>query len=440
MRIRAGSVRGGLASAFIVLLSRFSSIYEPENCSSCKNLERSCTISQLWDILPEKWLKVYKSAIIQYGWLESATVIGQKKALGLLQPAFRGQAHRITDREQVWARIKTLASEFIIFELGNDFGEEEMEREDEISRIFEPAAYIAVNAVATATCDFHSGVQRIAPPAEVRWGSTKEFFGSLLSSKGMEISKFREYTFTKALPGWIPFDANDVVISSNGYTAGIYALWDFCSTQKRNALAVRVCTGVIQRENFRYDNIREVDRDHPVSRFQEGDLEKIMLFEGTNYLGLYPKPDQDYLRVEHLIAEAGSRLELKSYLTASERYINPVSWTGSIHGLAIAVHFQQTIGLTERQEKELAQTHAATLDQAYWQSVHDWGHEDIGRKTILKTAGSQDLRFFSCGVVHNERRYYEPNDYYKIVLRQHGSLMSSILAAQELSESWTVIC
>lgn len=112
--------------------------------------------------------------------------------------------------------IKTIASEFIISELGNDFGEGEMERQDEISRIFEPATYIAVNAVATATCEIYSGVQRIAPPAEVRWGSTKEIFGSLLSSKGIEIRKFSEYTFAKALPGWISFDANDVVISSNG--------------------------------------------------------------------------------------------------------------------------------------------------------------------------------------------------------------------------------
>lgn len=107
LEIRVGSVRGRLASAFIVLLSRFSSIYEPEHCSRCKNrLKTSCTTSQLWDIFQEKWLKVYKSGITQYGWSESTTVIGQKEALGLLEPAFREEADRLAHREQVWEELR----------------------------------------------------------------------------------------------------------------------------------------------------------------------------------------------------------------------------------------------------------------------------------------------------------------------------------------------
>ena len=438
LEFRVDLVRGGLAGAFIVLLSRFGSIYEPANC--CWNLGKSCTTSPLWDILPEKWLEVYESATTQYGWSESAIVQAQENAFAFLEPAFGEQADRLADHEQVWERIKAIASEFIISELGNDFSDEREEREDEISRVFDPAAYVAVNAVATATCDFHSGVQRITPPSEVRWGSTKEFFGFLLSSRGMEISKFREYTFAKALPGGTTFDANDVVISSDGYTAGIYALWDLCNTQKRNALAVRVCTGAIQYEDHRYDSIGEDKRDTSADRFPDRDFEKIKLFEDTKYLGLYPEPDQDGLRIKHLMAKAGRRLELKSYLTASEKYLNPVSWTESICGLAVAVHFQQTIQPTERQEKDLIQAHAETLGQVYWQSVRDWGHQDLGGKTILRTLRDQNLRFFSCGIIHQERRKRVLNDCHKIVLRQQGSLMLSVLAAQDLSDSWTVIC
>ena len=437
LEIRADSMRGGLASALIVLLSRFGSLHEPVPGG---NLDKSCTTLQLWDIFPEKWLKIYNSAITQYGWLELATIEAQKTALALLEPAFEKQADRLADRKQVWEKLEAIVSAFILSVLGNDYGEEEMEREDDIHRIFDPAAYVAVNAVATATCDFRSGVQRIAPPAEVRWGSAKDFFGSLLSREGMEISEFRAYSFAKALPGETLFDVNDVVVSSNGYIAGIYALWDFCSTQKRNALAIRVCTGAIMRENIRYDSIRESARDRGVDRFKKDNLEQIKLYEGTDYLGLYPKPDQDDLRVEHTIAEAGRRLELKSYLTASEEYINPVSWTLSIHGLAIAVHFEQKIGHTERQEKELAQAHAATLGEAYWQSFHEWGHEDLSDKTILKTARNQELRFFSCGMVLSVRKKYELNYDHKIVLRQSGSLMSSVLAAQDLCKSWIIIC
>lgn len=437
LKLRVESVLGALASALIALLSRSGSLYEPTNC--CENLDKSCAVSRLWDVLPERWLEVYDSAITRYGWSVSATVVGQKKALGLLEPAFQEQADRLADHEQVWERVKAIASDFIVSELGEDLSEDDMEREDQIFAIFDPAAYVATNAVATATCDFRSGIQRIAPPSEVRWGSAREFFGSLLSSKGMKIGKFREYSFVKALPGDISFDANDVVICSNGYTAGISALWNSCNTRKRNALAVRVCAGVIERDKFRFDSIREANTHH-VCHLSEGDLIQIKLFDGTDYLGLYPESDQDHLRVEHLLGEAGRQLELKSYLIASEKNINPVSWTRSIHGLVIAVHFEQRTGHTERQEKELAQTHAASLSQAFWRSLYKWGCDDIDAKTIMKTSGNEQLRFFSCGVVQSERQPYVPNGCFKIVLRHSASLMSSVLAAENIADSWVVIC
>lgn len=440
LKVRVRSVIGSLASALIVLLSRCGSLHERHHLFR-GTLDKSYETT-LWDILPERWLEVYDSAITQYGWSVSATIVGQQKALGLLGPVFEKQADRLADHEQVWEKVKVIASEYIISELEFDLSEAPVPRQNEISSIFYAAAYIATNAVATATCDFRSGVQRIVLPSEMRWESAKEFFGSLLSLKGMEIGKFREYCFVNALPGTISFVVNDIVICSDGYTAGIYALWNLCNTRKRNALAVRVCTGVIQRDKFRYDSIREASSRH-LFYPRRRKLNNIKLFDGTDYLGLYPESDQDHLRVEHLIGEVGERLELKSYLTASERYKRPVSWLQSIHGLAIAVHDEQTARHNEHQEKELAQTHAATLSQASWRSVHEWGCDYTGRKTILKTSGNEQLRFFSCGIVYIHRLAFNPDHYFHIVVRHSASLISSVSAAEATSEEedcWAIIC
>ena len=433
----AGSVIGALASALIVLLSRCGSLHEPLNWYGSP--EEVHATSQLWDVFPERWLEVYDSAITQYGWSVSGTVVGQKKALSLLEPAFQEQADRLADHGKVWRKVEAIASDFIVSELGEDLSEDDMEREIEISEIFDPAAHIATNAVATATCDFRSGLQRIAPLSQVSWGSAKEFFASLLSLRGMAIGKFRQYCFVKALPGNISFDVKDVVICSNGYTAGIYPLWNLYSTRKRNALAVRVCKGGIQRDKFRYDSIREAGLKFACCP-SEGDLKQIRLFDGTDYSNLYPESDQDHLRVEHLIGEIGGRLELMSYLTASESYIKPVSWTRSIHASAIAVHHEQETGYTERQEMELAQRHAATLSQISWQSVHKWGCADIDAKTILKTSGNEQLRFFSCSVVYSELHAHYHSGYFQIVVRHSASLMSSVLAAENIADSWVIIC
>lgn len=439
LKVRMRSLIGALASALIVLLSRCGSLHEP-NIHVWGTSDKDYLTTQLWDVLPESWLEVYDSAITQYGWSVSATVVGQQKALGLLGPAFEKQPDRLADHEQVWEKVKAIASEYIMSELRVDLSEGYAQRVDEISSIFDPAAHIATNAVATATCDFRSGVQRIVTPSELRWGSAKEFFGSLLSSKGMEVSKFREYSFVKALPGETSVDVKDVVVCSNGYTAGIYPLWNLCDTRKRNALAVRVCMGVIQRDKFRYDSIREAG-SRAACCPRQGNSKPIKLFDGTNYLGLYPESDQDHLRVEHLIGEAGERLELQSYLIAPVRYKRPVSWLQSIHGLAFAVHDGQTARHNERQEKELAQTHAETLSRVSWRSVHEWGCDDRLKKTILKTSGNEQLRFFSCGIVHSERQAHAPDGYrLEIVVRNSASLMSSVLAAVDRAGKWVVIC
>lgn len=443
LNVRVGCVTGSLASALVVLLSRCGSLHESVN-SFRGNLDMVYGTTQLWDVLPERWLEVYESAITQYGWSVSATVVDQQKALDLLWPAFEKQPDRLKDHEQVWSKVKGIASNFIISELGEDLSKNEMQRQDETFAIFDPAAYIATHAVATATCEFRSGFQRIAAPSEVRWGSAKEFFGSLLSEKGMEINKFREYCFVKALPGDISYNVNDVAICSNGYTAGIYPLWNLCDTRKRNVLAVRVCMGVIQRDNFRYDSIREADCNY-VQYSNANSLKQIRVFDGTDYLGLYPETDEDYLQVEHLIGETGTRLELKTYLTASETYIKPLSWIRSILALARAVHHEQTIGHTERQEKGVAQRHAATLSKVISESVRNWSRGYIKAKTILKTSGNEQLRFFSCGIVHHGLDSKQSFRSFPIVVRHSASLMSCVIAAEERAseeraDSWVIIC
>lgn len=428
------SAIGELASALVILLSRYGSVYEPEEC--CKNLDKNCATAQLLDVFPNKWLQETKFILQKYRWPESA-VQGQQKALEFLEPAFQEQANQPANCEQVWKKVEKIASQFVMSEYGSDLSEDEDDKQDNISCIIDPAVHVAVNAVATAMCDFRFGIRRIALPSELPYNHAKTFIGSLLSSTGMKVSQFREYSFTQALPGMTFFDSNDIAISSNGYTAGISMLWDF-DLQKRNALAIRVCPGVIQRENFHYDSIREVKYD-PVSRFQSMELERFRLFQDGNYLDRHPEPKQVYLGVKHRIAEVGRRLELQSYLYGSEGYINPVSWKQSIHGLAIAMHFNETVSLTERQARKLAQRHSVIFNEVYWQSVHEWGHEIFGQKTIIKTFRNEELRFFSCGIVHGERQIYVPSKCLYVVLRHSASLLSSILAVPKISEPWVVI-
>lgn len=203
-------------------------------------------------------------------------------------------------------------------------------------------------------------------------------------------------------------------------------------------MAIRVGPGVIQRQNFHYDSIREVDV-HSVSRFQQGESKRLGFSQDGDYLDLHPKPNQDYPIVKHRIAEAGRRLELESYLCGSEGYINPVSCRQSIQGLAIAMHLSETQRLTERETKEFAQRYESIFNEAYWQSVQRWGHEDFENKTIIKTFGNDELRFFSCGIIHGERQVYIPSRCFQIVLKQSASLLSSILAIPKISEPWVVI-
>lgn len=208
---------GALAGALIILLSRHGSIYEPEE--SCENLDSHCATSQLLDVFPTKWLNEYEFAIQKYGW-RASTVQGQQKALKLLEPAFQKQADQPADCESVWEKLTEILSQFVLSEFASDLSGDEDEREDYISCIVDPAIHVATNAVATAMCDFRSGIRYIAPPSALPYKFTKNFFGSLLSSRGMKISQFREYSFTQALPGMTFFDASDIVIYSNGYTAG----------------------------------------------------------------------------------------------------------------------------------------------------------------------------------------------------------------------------
>ena len=63
-------------------------------------------------------------------------------------------------------------------------------KKENISCIIDAAVHVAVNAVATAMCDFRCGIQRFALPSELPYNHTKTFIGSLLSSKGMKVSQF----------------------------------------------------------------------------------------------------------------------------------------------------------------------------------------------------------------------------------------------------------
>ena len=257
----------------------------------------------------------------------------------------------------------------------------------------------------------------------------------------MRLDEYRRQAFAQALPQNTLFSPADIVISSNGYTAGIISLWER-STKKTNALTIRVCKGSIKREGFSYESIREVvgnNGDH----FHEQEVEQIQVFRGNDYLGLEPRSDSDSLEIRNRMAVAGKNLELRTYLFGTGQNLMHLSWTKSIHGLVIATHVDDVSGHLKKREMALAKRYSDTLSKVYWQSLAKWGPDDLGALTILKTFENNELRFFSNGVLLEQHSKRTTSKCPKLVIVQRAnSLMFSVLEAIDRfgkDSAWAII-
>jgi len=431
-RSRAISAIGELAGALVILFSEYGSLYQPEHC--CEEADLRCTRTPLIELFPNNWVEQYNSIIKQYGWSDS-TVSGQQQAVDLLRLVFDRQADR-EEKATLWHSVTAGCKIFIESRLERDLIEDEYD--PEMDRILDPACHIAIDAVATATCKLISGTRRIVPPSEIPFNFVNDFVQSLLSFAGMEVSEYLKLALTKILPRKTPFDAADVVISSNGYTAGISSLWEI-SVQKSDALAIRVCKGVIKREDSLYERIQEVDV-HGADKFHEQEMDTLRLFQEDAYLGLKPRCDEDNSIVRMRMAVAGTNLELRTYLTGAKGYLRPLSWRQSIIRLAVATHVNKPFEYTARQEEQLARRYSNAISEAYWQSCSEWGHEDVEERMILKTSGNEELRFFSCGIVHQERKIRILQKCLTLVIRHSGPLLSCVLEAQSTNRAWAIVC
>jgi len=254
----------------------------------------------------------------------------------------------------------------------------------------------------------------------------------------MEISEYRKRSLNQLLPGNPPFEDLDLIISSNGYVAGLNSLWDL-DTRKSKVLAIRIIKGVIKRDEISYKSVRE-EKSSSVQRFREGSPEYLQIFRGGQYVGIQPRCEDEELKVQMEIAMVGMRLHLRSYFTLHGKYLCQLSWTDSILGLAFAKHTNDQIGLTLRQENELARRYGKDLCQAYWQSCHLWGPEDSEDKTVLKTCGNKELRFFSSGLLFRQRQMVIRETCFTLIVHYSGFLLASMVDGENADGPWAIIC
>lgn len=433
-RRSAISTIGELAGALIVLLLEFGSICEVETCCE-RSARKTCKMVSLMEVFPDHWVKECDSIIKRYGW-DDSTASGQKQMVGMLRPQFEGLAGRHQEYRGDFYNFKGRITSFIAKRLSEKLVNDEDWRTSGL--VLDTALYIAVDAVITATSQLESGTRRIAPLTQKAFRFTDTCCDSLLSLHGMKIQEYHKHALAQILPGNPPFDDSDIVISSNGYVAGINSLWEM-SMRKDDALTIRIVRGVIKRDEISYKSIRE-GKGYPIENLERQAVSHLEPFQADDYLGLEPRCEEENLTIEMTVAVVGTRLHLRTYLLCDGEHINPLSWRDSIHGLVFAKHVTNEFGYTVRQEEELARRHKSTLSLVYWQSCHIWGRGDSEKKTILKTFENPFLRFFSCGLLYQQRQMRMRTKCFTLVVRHSGQLLSSVLAGEDSETAWAVVC
>ena len=432
---------GEVAGALVIFLTESGSVSQSEQC--CKESKGSCKQASLMEVFSDDWAKVYHSIIKKYGWEGSGSAPeNQQHLTEILTAELEQQKRQDMDGKAIWARIKSLIKKFIEKRLGekllNELCDVHAEYwESALESFISPASYIAADAISTAIHNFESGTRRIAPPAHKSLYFAEQYITTLLSCAGMEISEFVACSLEQVFPAHPPFDQSDVIVSSNGYVAGLSSLWEI-RMRKREALAFRIVRGVLKRDRITYTSIREDRASRHDNGIQEEGLDYLKIFQGEKYLGTIPQCEEENLELVTLISPQENRLHMKPHLTLREEFVQHVSWIESTYELVFDRHFADDFGYKVSQEKELALRHKSDLSLVHWQSCYVWGNSDD--KTILKTFGNTELRFFAAGILHAQREIGVREKCFSLIVYHSGHLLRALLAGEDTSGPWAVIC
>ncbi|CZR70042.1 uncharacterized protein PAC_19943 [Phialocephala subalpina] len=256
IRPKAIAAIGDIAGALTCLLAEHGKLYLDKSC--CRDRQQKCSITYIKDVLSDASQKGYSRAVTKYGWSD----LRMDEVNGLYQiisKSFQENQTSPRSAELVVRKIKEACSNFVRDAIGEEIVT------DGIDLIVDPASYIALDAIVTSTANpVGRGCNRyMSLDAAANLNETDEIIAALLSENGLNIKSFRRLSFAHLLPGITEFHDRDLVVTQNGYVAGMAALWD-CSASQKDALQIRYATGHIQRDMITYTSIREADSGyHP---------------------------------------------------------------------------------------------------------------------------------------------------------------------------------
>jgi hypothetical protein len=434
-RRKAIEAMGDFAGALIRFLTEKGKLNLPRGC--CPPSARKCSMAVIKDVIGQDAILQYSRAVTKYGWAGSDTA--QMEAYRLLEENI---ATSIPSPKSVMEKVQTACSLFIKNAVGDV---------TETNYIIEPACYIAVDAVTTSTASLVSGCRYFSPLTAEDFREGDDAIGALLSNDGLDIKEFRHLAFQQLLPGLGEFNDRDLVVSNNGHVAGMAVLWK-CSTIQQDVLGIRYIKGGIQRDGISYDRIREAD----FSSFSlsSRDQEPITLCKRGQYLGIPLKTE--HFSFETRTSIQGSHLVVKHYIqrpTASTFTINDIvvhkkpdqatekrkaSWISSIYVLATGVHVGRGYELTLFQEAELAKRLHDANHAMRWASSFGLPEVEDSTRLILRTSGTESVRFFAAGLCYDKQ--WPRERCFSFVIRHNAPLLSCVHVAEQTQKPWLIAC
>jgi len=114
------------------------------------------------------------------------------------------------------------------------------------------------------------------------------------------------------------------------------------------------------------------------------------------------------------------------------------SWISSIYVLATGVHVGRGYELTPFQEAELAKRLHDANRAMWWASSFGIPEVEDSTRLILRTSGTESIRFFAAGLCYDERRIH--NRCFSFVIRHNAPLLACVHVAEQTQRPWLIAC
>jgi hypothetical protein len=418
---------GELAGALVCYLTENGKVYIKKPCCGFQTDKPKCAQSSFMSIMDESWISCYAQIMKEYGWEgRNETLTGQVSAMKALSEQLGN--NEITPKD-----LTQCCKDWVAKRAGIQGKTKSEYLPDKIVPV---AMHLAVDAIAKSICDFKSGHQKVDPENVYVLKSNSEFVAALLSSDGLDLEMLRLKALNRVFP-YTPSQSNDLAIAADGLVAGWSVLWE-PTTEQKDVLRLRVARGGIRREGMRYEKIVQSEWSTP-GRYDPGT--PLNMFEGKTYIGLVPERERRKIYTQPIVSVTGNTLDFRCMLIcrdeAGDEMSRTVSWISAMSYLAVAKHIDHG-QLSTLQEEALAAILQRRHLEAYWISAfHEGSTMDRARKSLLRTAGNEELRFWAAAVLAESmfRKECMP-----LVVRHSGTILYSVNIAEKAKGYWTLIC